>query len=476
MGYKQHNNPFSRKISSPLKHNVRNAQGQPWRHTHTDKGFTGTYDTGRVISSGNKNFGGKKRDKKVKGLSERESAMILANKIANQYNQGALAGGSFVADDYEKWKSYNRSKDSRSLLSKLTGIDAYTSANDYKFHIDFGKKKKGFSGGKTYNVKQGEWDSKAGAYKNVPTEQVTPEQIYDMMVEGGGMVSIVDGKIVAGNPNQDTYMRTRDFRSGSDLPEGFTVESRPRHKKMVYYNKAGDDITNMVRDGYTNYDRYEIIDNPDFDAEMEAYNTFYDEKSDSPLQSNHEGMDEKSGGPKEGFIYTPGEEVISTRTEEVYGPDGKIIGYNDITDTTITNTGQREIDGGNPTPPNWQDCYENGVFQTGKIVGSGVNAIKCIMDPDPQPTPDSTIETDSYDTTTSETVFRPIEEPEPEETLIPPPTLDLSSPGSIKSRGLEIKFGIPDLDLMGGIREIINGIVFTNRGKCKAGCATNKNS
>ena len=364
----------------------------------------------------------------------------------------------------------------RSLLSKLTGIDAYTSANDYKFHIDFGKKKKGFSGGKTYNVKQGEWDSKAGAYKNVPTEQVTPEQIYDMMVEGGGMVSIVDGKIVAGNPNQDTYMRTRDFRSGSDLPEGFTVESRPRHKKMVYYNKAGDDITNMVRDGYTNYDRYEIIDNPDFDAEMEAYNTFYDEKSDSPLQSNHEGMDEKSGGPKEGFIYTPGEEVISTRTEEVYGPDGKIIGYNDITDTTITNTGQREIDGGNPTPPNWQDCYENGVFQTGKIVGSGVNAIKCIMDPDPQPTPDSTIETDSYDTTTSETVFRPIEEPEPEETLIPPPTLDLSSPGSIKSRGLEIKFGIPDLDLMGGIREIINGIVFTNRGKCKAGCATNKNS
>ena len=106
MGYKQHNNPFSRKISSPLKHNVRNAQGQPWKHTHTDKGFTGTYDTGRVISSGNKNFGGKKRDKKVKGLSERESAMILANKIANQYNQGALAGGSFVADDYEKWKSY----------------------------------------------------------------------------------------------------------------------------------------------------------------------------------------------------------------------------------------------------------------------------------------------------------------------------------------------------------------------------------
>ena len=26
MGYKQHNNPFNRKISSPLKHNVTNAK------------------------------------------------------------------------------------------------------------------------------------------------------------------------------------------------------------------------------------------------------------------------------------------------------------------------------------------------------------------------------------------------------------------------------------------------------------------
>ena len=473
MGYKQHNNPFSKKISSPLKHNIRNAQGQPWRHTHTDKGFTGTYDTGRVIK-GQSTFG-QKPDKKFRGgRSEREIAMEYANQLANYYNQGAITGGNFRADDYDKIRNFKRSDKSRGFLSKLTGVDIFRDQHG-RVVVDRGRKSRGTGATNQYNIQQGEWDGKTGAYKNIPTEQVTPEQIYDMMVQGGGMVSIVDGKIVAGNPNESTYMRTRDFRSGSDLPEGFTEEKVPRSKIVQYLDKKGN-VINSKRAISRGYDSMRMVDNPNYAEEMKAYNAFYDEKSDSPLQSNHEGMDEKSDGPLEGFDYTPGEPVVVERVEEVLDENGNVIGTNTIIDTTITNTGQREIQGENPTPPNWQDCYENGVFQTGKIVGSGVNAIKCIMDPDPQPTPDSTIETDSYDTTTSETVFRPIETEEPEETLIPPPTLDLSSPGSIKSRGLEIKFGIPDLDLMGGIRKIINGVVFTNRGKCKAGCATNKNS
>ena len=105
MGYKQHNNPFSRKISSPLKHNIRNAQGQPWRHTHTDKGFTGTYDTGRLIK-GQSTFG-QKPDKKFRGgRSEREIAMEYANQLANYYNQGAITGGNFRADDYDKIRNF----------------------------------------------------------------------------------------------------------------------------------------------------------------------------------------------------------------------------------------------------------------------------------------------------------------------------------------------------------------------------------
>ena len=464
MGYKQHNNPFNRKISSPLQHNVTNAAGETWRHGHRDDGRTISLDAQSI--SGRSNFG-KRANKKVKGLSEKDSAMILANKIADQYNQGALVGGNFRADDFGKSHTYRRGggKKKRGFLTQLTGLDVFRDQHG-RVVVDRGKKRKGFSEGETYNVKQGEWDGKTGTYKNIPTEQITPEQIYDMMVEGGGMVSIVDGKIVAGNPNQDTYQLTdkdyekpsfsgnsrytTSFQDAGYTPEGFTSDyvaddqrstKKLTVKELLEQRKQKNNPINMM--------------------------------SDSPLQSNH---DQRSDGPLEGFDYEPGEPVVEEEVVEVLDENGNVIGTNTNITTTITNTGRREVPVVNETPPNWQDCYENGVFQTGKIVGSGVNAIKCEMDPDPQPTPEPSIETDTYDTTTTETIFTPIETEEPEETLIPPPTLDLSSPGSIKSTGGDFRFHIPDIDLMGGIRAVIDGVVFTNKGRCKAGCATNKNS
>ena len=210
MGYKQNNNPFKNNITSPLRHNVRDKKGQPWVHQHDGPNVTGRV-AGNVIK-GDMNFGGEFKDKKVKGVSETDTAMAFANQIANRYNTGGLVGGNFRADDYDKWKTYNRGGSKpKGFLGKLTGVDMYTSNNDGKFHIDFGKKKKGFSGTNQWNVQKGEWDDKVGGYKNAPSTQVTPEQVYEMMVEGGGMVSIVDGQIVAGNPNEDTVFT--DFRS-----------------------------------------------------------------------------------------------------------------------------------------------------------------------------------------------------------------------------------------------------------------------
>ena len=49
MGYKQHNNPFSRKISSPLRHSVVNSQGKSWSHRHQDGQVKGTIIGGKVI-------------------------------------------------------------------------------------------------------------------------------------------------------------------------------------------------------------------------------------------------------------------------------------------------------------------------------------------------------------------------------------------------------------------------------------------
>ena len=52
-----------------------------------------------------------------------------------------------------------------------------------------------------------------------PETQYTEDQIYDMMVQGGGLVSIMDGKIVAGNPNQVTtegYDQANKIRYNND--------------------------------------------------------------------------------------------------------------------------------------------------------------------------------------------------------------------------------------------------------------------
>ena len=66
----------------------------------------------------------------------------------------------------------------------------------------------------------------------------------------------------------------------------------------------------------------------------------------------------------------------------------------------------------------------------------------------------------------------PVEEPDDSG----PPPLDLGVKGVSKIRGGDFRFHIPDIDLMGGIRAVIDGVVFTNKGRCKSGCATNKNS
>ena len=49
MGYKQHNNPFSRKISSPLKHNVVSSEGKSWDHSHKNGKVTGRVRQGKII-------------------------------------------------------------------------------------------------------------------------------------------------------------------------------------------------------------------------------------------------------------------------------------------------------------------------------------------------------------------------------------------------------------------------------------------
>ena len=78
MGYRQHNNPFSKSIS-PLKHNVTDRSGNPWEHVHDGRTVTGKRQFREI--KGQSTFG-QKADKKVRGRTEREIAMEYANQLA----------------------------------------------------------------------------------------------------------------------------------------------------------------------------------------------------------------------------------------------------------------------------------------------------------------------------------------------------------------------------------------------------------
>ena len=115
MGYKQHNNPFSRKISSPLRHSVVNSQGQSWRHSHRDGQVQGRIIGGKVIR-GDEDFM-KRRNRAVtdkdtktkrtidgKRATAKNYAKAYADQLARAYNMGAITGGQFLAEEYNPGK------------------------------------------------------------------------------------------------------------------------------------------------------------------------------------------------------------------------------------------------------------------------------------------------------------------------------------------------------------------------------------
>jgi hypothetical protein len=191
MAYKQ-NNPLSRKSNStPLRHNVRNSAGDSWRHVHQKNGVIKTL-TGKLIRGSedfNKRTNRAVRDERTdtkrlpdgsRATSE-NYAREYARQLADYYNKGYVTGGQFLAQEFDKTKG------KLNLFKKGKLVD-------YK------------GGEKSINL-PGMYNMTAAEAKNiiVPETQYTEDNIYEMMVQGGGLVSIVDGKIVAGNPNESKY-------------------------------------------------------------------------------------------------------------------------------------------------------------------------------------------------------------------------------------------------------------------------------
>ena len=399
MGYKQHNNPFG-KIISPLKHNVRSSKGEEWKHTHYSTGrIAGNVERGKLISGDadfNKKTNRAVRDERTgtkrlpdgsRATSE-NYAREYARQLADYYNKGYITGGQFLAQEFDKKKG----------------------------KLNFFKKGKlvDYKGGKKSINLPGMYNMTASEAKNivVPENQYSEDDIYEMMVQGNGLVSIVDGKIVAGNPNE---VRDENNMVRERIASDYTMDERGR--KRIY-------DTNWTPEGYEVYE-------PEIKKKLTVKELLEQRKNrdnpismmkNSPLNTGH-GLDtdERSNNEQEGYDYVYRPEDNVTTTERVELDDG---GYKIITRVVTPGTGTQIIeepgdsggDGGsssgegfyNPALPNqtWDEWVEAPCPSPGKDRQAGdkycppktddveiVNVSEEIFppdptDPDPEPEPE----------------------------------------------------------------------------------------
>ena len=299
---------------------------------------------------------------------------------------------------------------------------------------------------------------------NVFGLQFNLEQQYNFSGNYVPTISVSD----MSNPNE---VRDQNNMVRERIASDYTMDERGR--KRIY-------DTNWTPEGYEVYE-------PEIKKKLTVKELLEQRKNrnnpismmkNSPLNTGH-GLDtdERSNNEQEGYDYVYRPEDNVTTTERVELDDG---GYKIITRVVTPGTGTQIIEepgdsggsgGGsssgrdfyNPELPNqtWDEWVKAPCPSPGKNRQAGDKYC-----------PPKTDEVEIVNV--SEEIFPPdpVEEPD----VIPPPSLDLGVPGSSKSSGGSFRFHIPDIDLMGGIRAVIDGVVFTNKGRCKSGCATNKNS
>ena len=340
MGYKQNNNPFNRKISSPLRHNVINSEGKSWKHSHRNSEVSGIFEGGKIIK-GSEDFSKRKNRAVVdsdtntkrmdsgKRATSKNYAKDYADQLARGYNMGAITGGQFLAEEYNPGKG---------KFELFKGGDL----------VDFSTRGANIGEGGMYNVTYGERGSLVA-----PETQVTSDEIYEMMVQGGGLVSIVDGKIVAGNPNNVRFSERGTTGSGKStfakqyhsgladdyVPEGYTIDERSNEPRRKFTVK-------------------ELLEQ----RKQRSNSAINRVMSNSPLNQGHE-TDERSNQTfnlQEGYNY---DEPVVTVTEGEWVNDPNNPGQQmRVITTDETITGTREISGksDNPGPlsGNWPALKE----------------------------------------------------------------------------------------------------------------------
>ena len=166
--------------------------------------------------------------------------MVFARDIANIYNQGGFTPGATFSGSTYSNKPNHRPDDT--FFNKLTGLRSRittkgsTGVPDDLEIIKIGRNI-GARGQEMYNLgegwsysdKKGEDDEGGwnftpakGQVLTAPEQQYTPEQVYELMSQGNGMVQYVEGiGLVAGNPSEQRYDMNRFENKSEIIPNSY---------------------------------------------------------------------------------------------------------------------------------------------------------------------------------------------------------------------------------------------------------------
>lgn len=149
-------------------------------------------------------------------ITANEQALALSQQIADYYNSGALSGGTFGGPSVDQSKSkfgFDYNKYNKKFKFNLGGKRTNVNSNMMS--------EGGNERGNVFDIQQNDMNA-AGGYDNIPENQVTAEQIQQMMNDGGGFVSLGEGGFFPGanNTMSNTYVPSTR-KSRSNLPQSY---------------------------------------------------------------------------------------------------------------------------------------------------------------------------------------------------------------------------------------------------------------
>ena len=268
--------------TSPLNHSY---NGQTRNHKHDGGDESARFILmDQVANQGVEGYGTDRLyDKKVYNkatdskITANEQALALSQQIADYYNSGALSGGTFGGPSVDQSKSkfgFDYNKYNRKFKFNLGGKRTNVNSN----MVSEG----GNERGNVFDLQQNDMNA-AGGYDNIPENQVTAEQIQQMMNDGGGFVSLGEGGFFPGanNTMSNTYARsTRNSRS--NLPQSY--QDSPYIQPGSYLFDTAPDAYN--EDEEILYDMAAYETSPEGIKELDALarNQDYDRQGLNPRQ------------------------------------------------------------------------------------------------------------------------------------------------------------------------------------------------